>query len=124
MKSIPQFVWVAPAILLVIAVARLPYGYYTLTRIVTCGAAILIAVVGFKDRPVVPLWAILMMVIAVLFNPLFPINLARSTWFYLDLGAAVIFVSHLLIVRQGAEGSRMNQDGTTMAEGSRAPWQS
>lgn len=28
-KSIPQWVWVVPAILLVIAVARLPYGYYT-----------------------------------------------------------------------------------------------
>ena len=102
MKSIPQFVWVVPALLLVIAVARLPYGYYTFTRIVTFGAAILIAVIGFKDRPVVPVWAILMVVIAGLFNPLLPVHLARSTWFYLDLGAALIFVAHLLVVRQGS----------------------
>ena len=32
MKSMPLLVWLAPAILLVIAVARLPYGYYTFTR--------------------------------------------------------------------------------------------
>jgi hypothetical protein len=101
LKGIPRLVWIVPAILLVIAVARLPYGYYTFTRIVTCGAAILIAVIGFKDRPSVSVWAILMVLIAILFNPLLAIRLDRATWFYLDLGAAIIFISHLFMVRQG-----------------------
>ena len=100
-KSIPQWVWIVPAILLVIAVARLPYGYYTFTRIVACGAAVLIAAVGFMDRPRAPAWSTLMVLVAVLFNPLLPIRLDRATWHYLDLGAALIFVSHLLMVRQG-----------------------
>ena len=100
MKSIPQFVWLVPAVLLVIAVARLPYGYYTFTRIVVCGAAILIAVIGLKDRSVFPVWSIPMAVIAVLFNPLLPIHLVRATWFYLDLGAAIVFVAHLLMIRR------------------------
>ena len=98
---LPRMVWIVPVVLLVVAVARLPYGYYTFTRIVTCGAAILIAIVGFKDRPVVPVWAVLMLVIAVLFNPILPIHLDRATWFYLDLGTAIVFISHLFIVRQG-----------------------
>ncbi len=36
MKSIPRTVWIIPAVLLVIAVWRLPYGYYTFVRIVVC----------------------------------------------------------------------------------------
>ena len=39
MKAIPRIAWIAPALLLLIAVWRLPYGYYTFTRIVTCGAS-------------------------------------------------------------------------------------
>lgn len=100
-KSIPQFVWLLPAVLLVIAVARLPYGYYTFTRFVVCGAAILIAVIGFRDRMAIPVWSILMAVIAVLFNPLLPIHLARSTWLYLDLAAGIVFVSHLFMEGRG-----------------------
>jgi hypothetical protein len=103
-KSIPQWVWVVPGILLVIAVARLPYGYYTLTRIVTCGAAALIAVVGFIEQPRVPVWPIVMAIIAILFNPLLPIHLARSTRFYFDVGAAIVFVSHFLVARAGLAG--------------------
>jgi hypothetical protein len=99
-KTIPQWVWIVPAILLVIAVARLPYGYYTVTRIVTCGAAGLVALAGFMEGPRVPVWPVVMAIIAVLFNPLLPIHLARSTWFYFDLGAATVFVSHFFVVRR------------------------
>src|SRR5205814_2014345 len=99
MKTIPRLVWIVPAVLLVIAVAPIPYGYYTFARIVTCGAATLIAVVGFRDR-LVQAWSILMVAIAVLFNPILPIQLDRAIWFYLDLVAAAVFVSHLVMVRE------------------------
>lgn len=99
MKSIPQIVWVVPACLLLIAIWRLPYGYYTLTRIVTCGVAVLIAVASVPERPVVQIWSFPLLAIAVLFNPLVPIHLNRATWFYFDLGAAAIFILHLVFVR-------------------------
>lgn len=98
-RSIPRFVWIVPAVLLAVAVARLPYGYYTFTRVVTSGAAILIAIAGFEERLPNRGWSVLFVLTAVLFNPLIPIHLDRATWFYLDLGAAAVFVAHLLLVR-------------------------
>jgi hypothetical protein len=72
------------------------YGYYTFTRIVTCGIAGVIAFAGFRDRAVVQAWSVLLALVAVLFNPIVPVHLDRQTWFYLDLGAAAVFVAHLI----------------------------
>jgi hypothetical protein len=99
MKSNSRLVWIVPAILLVAATARLPYGYYTFTRIVTCGTAALLAVLGFRERSGAQAWFVLLSIIAVLFNPFVPIHLNRSAWFYLDLGAAGVFLTHLIFVR-------------------------
>jgi hypothetical protein len=101
MKSIPRVLWLVPPIILLIATARLPYGYYTFTRIVTCAVAALIAFVGFQDRPAMPMWSVLFALIAVLFNPFVPIHLTRPIWFYLDLITAAIFMAHLLFARLG-----------------------
>src|SRR5262249_11765146 len=100
MISIPRLVWLGPPIILVIAIARLPYGYYTFTRIVTCAVATLIAILAYQERRSLDLWCILFAMVAVLFNPLIPIHLSRATWFYLDLGAAAVFTAHLIFVRQ------------------------
>jgi hypothetical protein len=100
MKTIPRLVWVAPVILLMVATARFPYAYYTFTRIVTCGTAVWIALVGCEEGPAIKAWSIVLLLIAVLFNPIIPVHLHRSTWFYLDLGAAGVFVAHLFFVRQ------------------------
>jgi|HubBroStandDraft_6_1064221.scaffolds.fasta_scaffold345458_2 hypothetical protein len=98
-KSIPRLVWLVPVVLLVVATSRLPYGYYTFMRIVTCGVAGVIAYAGFRDRAVDQAWSVLLALIAVLFNPIVPIHLDRQTWFYLDLAAAAVFVAHLIFVR-------------------------
>jgi hypothetical protein len=99
MKSISRLVWIVPVILLVAALAQLPYGYYTFIRIVTFGSATLIAVVGWRERSSTQVWSILLSLIAVLFNPIVPIHLNRSAWFFLDLGTAGVFVAHLIFVR-------------------------
>jgi hypothetical protein len=100
MKSIPLIAWVIPALLLLVAIFRLPYGYYTFTRVVTCGVSVLIAVAGMQGRSVAHTWTVLLLAIAVLFNPFIPIHLNRAVWFYLDLGAATAFLGHLVLVRQ------------------------
>ena len=98
-NSIPRIVWLVPALMLLIAVWPLPYGYYTFTRILTCGVAVLIAVAGVPERPVVRVWSVPLLAIAVLFNPLVPIHLSRATWFIFDLWAAATFLFHLFFVR-------------------------
>ena len=100
MKSIPRIVWVVPALLSLVAIWRLPYGYYTFTRIVTCAAAVLIAAAGAQERPVVQTWSFLLLAVAVLFNPFVPIHFNRATWFYFDLAAAATFLLHLVFVRK------------------------
>jgi hypothetical protein len=100
MKSISRLVWIVPALLLVAAIAHLPYVYYTFMRIVICGSAALIATVGFREESSPQAWAVLFVLIAVLFNPIVPIHFNRSTWFYLDLGAAGVFIAHLIFVKR------------------------
>jgi hypothetical protein len=115
MKSIPHLVWFVPAILLIVAATSdLPGGYYTFTRIVTCGIAAIIAFTGLRDRPVSQ-WSVPLALVAVLFNPLTPIQLNRETWVYLDFGAAVVFVAHLLFVRCAPYGLRIRRIFWTLA---------
>jgi len=102
-KSIPWLVWPIAAALLVLALARLPYGYYTFPRIMTCAVALWIAYAGWEPRPAMQAWSVLFALIAILFNPMFPVHLNRAAWFYLDIAAAAIFVAHLALVRLRAD---------------------
>jgi hypothetical protein len=100
MQRIPRVVWLFCAILLVAAVLHLPYGYYSFLRIVICGAAALIAVAGLTEETQRGMaWTATFILIVVLFNPIMPIRLHRSTWFYLDLIAAGVFTAHLIFCR-------------------------
>jgi hypothetical protein len=87
--------------LLLLATARLPYGYYTFTRFVVCGFGAFLAVTGWDGGPAARIWSALFALLAVLFNPLIPIYLHRETWFYFDIGGAAIVAAHLLFVRVG-----------------------
>ena len=74
------------AALCVFALADLPYGYYTFLRIVVCGAAgygALLAI-GTKQSG----WAIILGLLAVVFNPVVPVHLDRDTWAVVDLVTA------------------------------------
>jgi hypothetical protein len=99
-KPIPWFLWLVPIGLLFIAVERMPYGYYTLTRIVVCGFAALLAYLAWEDEGVASrTWAIVFVLMTILFNPFAPIYLKRATWAYFDIGSALIFAAHLIFIR-------------------------
>jgi hypothetical protein len=95
-KSIPWWLWLIPVALLLAGTTRLPYGYYTFTRIVVCGSAAFIAVAGWEASR---FWSVPFGIVAILFNPILPIYLHRGTWFYFDMGTAAIFAAHLIFVR-------------------------
>lgn len=75
-----------------IALAPLPYGYYTLLRLVVCVAS---GVIAWTRLSVAPgnLWGVVFVGLALLFNPLIPVHLSRDFWAFLDVGAAVLFLA-------------------------------
>ena len=98
-QKLPLTLWIAAAIVLVVAVFPLPYGYYTFTRIATCLACGIFAWTCFADRPSSPIWGIVLIGIAILFNPLIPIYMKRQTWLWLDLASAAVILAHMVLVR-------------------------
>jgi len=80
-----------PAGLLLLAIFPLPYGYYTLLRLVVTVCAIIAAWVSFKAKETVNWEVVAMGLIAILFNPLAPVWLSRSVWLPIDLVAAGFF---------------------------------
>ena len=47
------------------------------------------------------IWSVILGCVAVLFNPIIPIYLSRSTWYDFDVGVAIILAAHLAFVRLG-----------------------
>jgi len=73
-----------------------PYGYYTFLRWITCITSILIVLQAFEKNID---WAkVVFIVIAILFNPLAPIYLSRSTWVPLDIVTAILLISAIRIL--------------------------
>ena len=78
------------------AIVEWPYGYYTMLRWITCIASILIAFQAFEKNID---WAkVVFIVIVILFNPLAPIYLSRSTWIPLDIITAILFIFAIRII--------------------------
>ncbi len=77
-------------ILLLVGVADMPIGYYTLLRIVvTIGSAAVI--VEEMEKGITP-WILAFGLLAILFNPIIPVYLNdKQAWMPIDLIGAVLF---------------------------------
>ena|SRR5271155_6210391 len=98
-KSIPRWIWLIPVAVLLLATARLPYGYYTVLRIAVFVFAAVIAIAEWNEGVQGQVISIAFGFVALLFNPLVPIHLKRATWFYIDIGIAVLIAAHLVFRR-------------------------
>ena len=98
-KTIPWWVWLIPIALLLLATARMPYGFYTILRLVVCAFAAVIAFAEWEENVLGRIMSIAFCSIALLFNPLIPIYLKRGTWFYFDIIVAVLIAVHLVFRR-------------------------
>jgi len=85
---------ICAAVLLIAAFTEWPYFMYVLLRVIICGSAAYIAT-RLHSRHRVPL-AWLFGAIAVLFNPVLPVRMARSDWEVINVLAAVIFIAFLV----------------------------
>jgi hypothetical protein len=85
--------------MLVGALARHQYGYYTLLRWAVCGVAAFAAFQAAESDK--SGWAWALAIVALAFNPVIPIHLKRDTWAFIDLAvAALLLVSIAMVDRQ------------------------
>ncbi len=93
--NVPQFVWFVPALALLFAVLPLPYAYYTGLRwLISASVAFLVwkkfEVTGSPQGAFIWIFG----GITLLFNPIIPVVLTKSTWVLIDLVVAGIFLVH------------------------------
>ncbi|HSW69787.1 MAG TPA: DUF6804 family protein [Gammaproteobacteria bacterium] len=97
-KSFPRFIiWLIPAILSIIALAKLPYGYYQFLRIVICIAASYLIYREYNLNNVLNIWSAVFALLAILFNPIIPIHLPREVWGFFNVACAIAFIMHLIV---------------------------
>lgn len=82
------------AVLCLLALADLPYGFYTVLRIAVTATATYGAFLSWERAG--PGWVVALLLIAVVFNPVLPVYLGRETWTVVDLAAAAILAAAAL----------------------------
>ena len=95
-KNFKKYLIILSVFMLFGAVAEWPYGYYIFLRWITCIASILVIFQAFGKSID---WAkVVFIIIAILFNPIAPIYLSRSTWIPLDIVIAIVFIFSIRII--------------------------
>ncbi|UIY29687.1 hypothetical protein LZK73_01890 [Neorhizobium galegae] len=80
-----------PVVLSTVAVLPLPYGYYSFLRLAITLSAAYLAWEAYREKDAFNGWALILSMVALLFNPLMPVYLDRGSWFVIDLAVAGIF---------------------------------
>lgn len=78
--------------LLLIAVAPLPYGFYTFTKIVVCGFSAVLSYQNFNAADKKSIWAWFFLYIAILFNPFIAIHMQKEIWMVVDIALGFLFL--------------------------------
>ncbi|PYL77590.1 MAG: hypothetical protein DMF26_03475 [Verrucomicrobia bacterium] len=106
--------WLVATVMLVLAaVQRHPYGFYTLLRWICCAVFAYSAFTASEKNRVARAW--IFGALAVLFNPIVPIHLQRDTWQMIDW--ATIGVILIVIVAFSAREIKATKQTTQKDEG-------
>lgn len=87
------FARIIAAVMLFVALDRMPIGYYTILRFVVCGVTAYGAYIFAEQNK--NGWAWIFGIIAVLFNPFVPVYFKRDTWAPIDIGVAVFLLTSI-----------------------------
>ncbi len=77
------------AVACIVGAFPLPYSYYMLLRCIVTATALVLLAMRREELPEVGVW--LLVVIALLFNPIVKVHLARSVWEVLDPATGLVF---------------------------------
>ena len=79
-----------PIILLLIALGRLPYGYYVLMRWIVTPVFIYLAIQSYKAKR--EAWTWIFAVMAGLYNPLISVHLGRDIWIIANVLSIIVIL--------------------------------
>ena len=88
-KRTLSIIKIITAVLLFLALMEMPYGYYQFLRIAVFVSALVCA---YQSYRLGTFFTIIFAVIAILFNPVFPIYLSREVWQPVDVGVGMVFL--------------------------------
>ena len=82
--------WIAPIVAMAIGFLPMPYGYYTLSKLVVCGCALYFAYNLYQIKDTTFVW--IFGFIAILYNPIIPVYLyKKELWMVVNIITAGIF---------------------------------
>ena len=104
-ENLRTALWVAIALLVAAVIPVWPYGLYTLLRLAVTGVALFaLYVLGTGE----PKQTIGLAGVALLFNPVIPVELSRTLWFPINLGVAYWFWT--IIDKEQADEASKSKD--------------
>jgi uncharacterized membrane protein len=89
--------------MLIWALAKHGYGYFTLLRFVVCIVTVFSAFLAYSQNK--KNWAWILGGIAALFNPVIPIHLNRELWSVIDIIVAIVLIVSLFSIKTKIEAS-------------------
>jgi uncharacterized protein DUF6804 len=104
-STIPLYIaWLIAAVMLVFAAAeKQPDNFYTILRWVCCAVFVYSAVISFQVKRM--LWLAIFAVLAIVFNPIFPLPLDRSAWIVADWLSIGTMVIATFVIRKASKNS-------------------
>lgn len=79
------------ALMLLFGALPMPYGYYTILRLVAC---IVFGIAAYSTREVQPLWVSWGYAFcALVFNPVIKVHFQKEVWGLLDIAAAALLIA-------------------------------
>ena len=95
------WLFLIPIALLLIGLADLPTGYYTLVRITVCTISALSCYWSYKSDDKVGIATVTFGLLALLFNPIIPIYLHdKEVWTIIDIVAAILLGIRYFTLRE------------------------
>lgn len=83
------------ALLSFVAVADLQYGYYQFLRVAIFLAGCYFAYKAYGHKQEVNSWVILYSLTAILFNPIFPIYMAKGSWAFFNIVTGLFYLASI-----------------------------
>ena len=98
-NSLNLFLIIPAALLILAPLISFPYGFYMFLRLIVTITSIIIIIYNIKTVGGVNEITILFGLIAILYNPIIPVNLTREIWMPINFVTSGIYIYSLFKIR-------------------------